>query len=100
MNAFIAFLASSWPPFAHAALTRSVLNSVWMHAAGAASSAAALEALKVASVSAPAMERMLAINPSLDIEDDPWLLVLASTAWPHRLFSRRTPCANPEPARN
>src|SRR5215468_10091854 len=69
MNAFIAVLASGWPPFSHACLTSSVLKSLWIHGAGASSA----DAVNVANVSTPAMDRMLAINPSLDIDDDPWV---------------------------
>src|SRR5436190_916118 len=77
MKVYIAVLASGWPPFAHACLTSSVLKSVWTHGAGASSA----DALIVANVSTPVMERMLAINPSLDIDVDPCVLqVLALTA--------------------
>src|ERR1041384_3039345 len=67
MKVFITFLASAWPPFSHACLTSSVLKSLWTHGVGGASA----DAVNVANVSAPAMVRMLAINPSLDIEFDP-----------------------------
>src|SRR5678815_5347015 len=76
MKAFIASLASFCPPFSHACLTSSVLNSVCRQAEAAGSA----EAENVASTSAETMEVRVANNPSFDI----LLKILGLRAWLRR----------------